>query len=135
MTFSEKPRTTQRGFVACLAVSICLLLSVIGCGVARFDSSATDAAATALLTTSVDDAERTDLETASPPGAHKTFDVIAQHHRTLPHRMRSLTPWRWWRLAPAWLVVRHQLDIGDPSGIDVFPTGRKLLTQFCISLR
>ena len=132
VTFSEKPTTIRPGLVACLAVSICILVSVICCGIGRLEFATADTATATLQTANVDDAERPDLESASPPTVHKTFDVIAQNHRALPHRMRSLTPWRWWHLG---LPIRHPGDIADPGDLDVSATGRKLLTQFCISLR
>jgi hypothetical protein len=66
---------------------------------------------------------------------HKTFDAFAQHHRTLPHRTRSLTPSRWWHHAPSWATFGHQLDVVDTGSADESRTGRMLLTQFCISQR
>jgi len=135
VTFSRKRRTPHPRRVACLAVAIFVLISVIGCGVARFDLAAADEAAETILLASVADTQQADLEADSLPSVHKTFDAFAQHHRMLPHRMRSLTPWRWWHHAPSWPTIRHQLDLVDAGATDVSGTGRKLLTQFCISQR
>jgi hypothetical protein len=135
VTFSQQRRTPRPGLFACLAVAICVLISVIGCGVARFDLAAADEAAETTLSASVDDTPQADLEADSRRSAHKTFDAFAQHHRVLPHRMRSLTPWRWWHHTPSWPTIGHQLDLVDAGAADVSRTGRKLLTQFCISQR
>ncbi|WIM88182.1 hypothetical protein PT015_01255 [Candidatus Mycobacterium wuenschmannii] len=124
----------QPGIVACLIVAIALLISVIGCGVARFDlATANEAAETALSVSA--DAEQADAVADALPSAHKTFDALAQHHRTLPHRMRSLTPSRWWHHTQAWPTARQHLDTGYAAAADICPSGRMLLTQFCISQR
>lgn len=135
MTFSQKPRTPRSGLFACLAVAICVLLSGIGCGIARFDLSITDESAETALATSAGNAERTDPPADLLPSVHKTFDALALHHRTLPHRTRSLTPSRWWHHPPTWPTPGNQRITAHDGATAVSATGRKLLTQLCISQR
>ena len=110
-----------------------MLVSVIGCGIARFDLATADVTteSTALL----DGPENADLDSNSPPTVHKSFDALAQHHRTLPHRTRSLTPSRWWHHTHLWPTVAHHRESAGRAVAEKLPTGRMLLTQFCISLR
>ena len=127
MTFTRRSRTDQLGSVACVMVAICVLVSVIGCGLARFELSASDPPSATLLASSVDDIDRADLK-------HDSLDAIAPHQRAVPQRLRTLTMWRWWYRPAAWHAFQHRFGVPDAFGLDMSRTGRKLLTQLCISL-
>jgi hypothetical protein len=134
VTFSKRSRADQPGSVACVVVAICVLVSVIGCGLARFELSASDPPAATLLASSVDDIDRADLKQDLLSTAHKPVDAIAPHQRAVPQRLRTLTMWRWWHRPAAWLAPRHRFGVPDACALNVSRTGRELLTQFCVSL-
>jgi hypothetical protein len=135
MTFSERSKPARLGSVASVAVAICMLISVIGCGLVRFELAGSDPSAAMLLASSVDDIERVDLKQDSLSTAHKPLDAISPQERGAPQRLRTLTMWRWWYRPPAWLDSEHRSSVADSSVRNVSGTGRELLTQFCISLR
>jgi hypothetical protein len=126
VTFSKRSRADGLGSVACVTVAICALISVIGCGLARFELSASDPPS-ATLASSVDDIDRADLK-------HDSLDAIAPHQRAVPQRLRTLTKWRWWYRPAAWHAFQHRFGVPDAFGLDVSRTGRKLFAQLCISL-
>jgi hypothetical protein len=128
VSFSKRSRTAQLGSGACVMVAICVLVSVIGCGLARFELSASDPPSATLLASSVDDIDRADLK-------HDSLDAVAPHQRAVPQRSRTLTTWPSWYRPTSWLAARYRFGAADTCAPDVSRTGRKLLTQFCISLR
>lgn len=135
MTFSKRSRTAQLGSVAYVMVAICVLVSVIGCGLARFELSAQDPPAATLLASSVGDIDHADLKQDSLSIAPKPLDAVAPHQRAVPQRSRTLTTWPSWYRPTSWLAARYRFGAAETCAPDVSRTGQKLLTQFCISLR
>jgi hypothetical protein len=135
VTFSKRSRADRLGSVTYVVVAICLLVSVIGCGLARFEFSAQDPPAATLLASSVDDIDHADLKQDSLSAAPKPLDAVAPHQRAVPQRSRTLTTWPSWYRPTSWLAARYRFGAADTCAPDVSRTGQKLLTQFCISLR
>jgi hypothetical protein len=134
VTFSKRSRADRLGSVAGAMVAICVLVSVIGCGLARFELPAPNPPAATLLASSVDDIDRADLQQDLLSTAHKPVDAIAPHQRAVPQRLRTLTMWRWWYRPAAWLASQHRFGVADAYTLNVSRTGRELLTHFCVSL-
>jgi hypothetical protein len=135
VTFSKRSRADGLGSVACVTVAICVLVSVIGCRLARFEFSAQDHPAATLLSSSVDDINHADLKQDSLSTAHKPLDAVAPHQRAVPQRSRTSTTWPSWYRPTSWLAAGHRFGAVDTCAPDLSRTGQKLLTQFCISLR
>jgi hypothetical protein len=113
MTFSERSKPAQLVSVARVVVAICVLASVIGCGLARFELSASDPPAATLLASSVDDIDGADLKQDSLSTAQKPLDAVAPHQRAVPQRLRTLTMWRWWYRPAALVALRHRFGVAD----------------------
>lgn len=117
--------------IIAVAIAVCVVVSVIGFGLLRFELATSVPPPSAAMSLDVDDIERVDPDHDSSPAVHKSFNIV-KRYRALPSRLRALPPLSLLVSAP---MLWYRPGAVRPGVSATCLGGQELLTQFCIARR
>jgi hypothetical protein len=131
VNFADRCRPPWLRSIIAIVVAVCVLVSVIGFGLLRFELATSAPPPPVAVSLGADDIERADLDPDSSPAAHKAVGSVARS-RALPPRLRSLPPSSYSVSVP---TLWYRLGAFCRRVVSTSVAGQELLTQFCIARR
>jgi hypothetical protein len=131
VNFADRRRPPWLRPIIAIAVAVCVVVSVIGFGLLRFEVATSAPPPSVPASLSADDIERADPDHDSSPVTQKAVRSVARH-RALTPGLRSLPPLSFLVSAP---MLWYRPGAVRPGVSATCLGGQELLTQFCIARR